>query len=105
MSSKVYLCEEIETNQQVAVKIFKESFIACKDSRNSSHAFFVNEVTILKNLHHSSIVGLLDYGQNGTMVHSDNHLQEGLTYIVMEYAPYNLLDFCKTMGPLGEKGG
>ena len=79
----MFLCEEISSQKKVAVKLMKESYLA--ECSINSTASFLNEVSILKGLEHQGIVQLLDYGQTGTIVYSNDNVQEGLTYIVMEY--------------------
>ena len=105
MSSEVLLCEEIATGNQVAIKIFKESYLQGKLSRDDELAAFVNEVTILEHLEHRSIVNIYEYGYDGTLSRDDNETIQGLNYIIMEHVPHILLDFCVTMGSMGEDAG
>lgn len=62
-TSKVYLGRSVNNyDKQVAIKILKEEFLTRdQDSIRSVQS----EITILRNLSHSGIIGLLDYGDSG----------------------------------------
>ena len=104
MSSEVLLCEEIATDNQVAIKIFKKDYLPGKSTRDDEIAAFVNEVTILEKLEHRSIVSIHEYGYDG-ILSRDGNVMAGLNYIIMEYIPHSLFDFCVTMGSMGEDAG
>ena len=105
MSSEVLLCDEIATDKQVAIKIFKKSYLPGKTNRDDEIVAFVNEVTILETLEHKSIVKIYEYGYDGILSRDDNEAMTGLNYIIMEYIPHSLFDFCVTMGSMGEDAG
>ena len=61
-TSKVYLGKVIGTEEYAAIKILKEEFLRRDaDSILSVH----NEITILKNLRHSGIISMVEYGDAG----------------------------------------
>lgn len=76
----------------IALKILKEEFLRRdKDSILSVH----NEITILKNLNHCGIVGMLSYGDSGEVLKPSGRQISNLVYISMEYVPGGLLfDLC-----------
>ncbi len=79
--AKVYLGEHIHLGTQAAVKVL--------DTRLTSEEMerFRNEARTIANLHHTNIVHVLDFG-----------VQEGIPFLVMEYAPYGTL---RQRHPLG----
>ena len=101
LTSEVFLCEEIKTQEKVAIKIMKESFAPDLDQ----NSVFFSEVTILKCLEHEGIVNLKGSGTDGIFIHPNGDVKEGICYIVTEYIQHNLFDFCKTMGGMGEEAG
>ena len=105
MSSEVLLCEEIATNNQVAIKLFKKHYLHGKFNRDDEIAAFVNEVTILESFEHRNIVKIYEYGYDGTLSRDDNEAITSLNYIIMEYIPHTLFDFCLCMGSMGEDAG
>ena len=102
-TSKVYLGRHTQNGTFAAIKILKEEFLRRDtDSILSVH----NEITILKNMHHSNVVGMLGYGDSGEVVKPSGRHISNLVYIMMEYVPGGLLfDLCQTMGAMGENGG
>jgi len=61
-TSKVYLGKIIGSEEYAAIKILKEEFLRRDaDSILSVH----NEITILKNLQHSGIISMVEYGDAG----------------------------------------
>lgn len=87
----------------MAIKILKEEFLKRdNDSILSVH----NEITILKNLEHSGVVRLLDFGDAGTVVKPSTRVISNLVFIVMEFVQGGLLfDLCQLMGAMGEDAG
>merc|ERR1711976_710851 len=62
--------------------------------------------TILKNLSHSGIIGMHEYGDAGQVVKPSGRIIDNLVYIVMEFVQGGLLfDLCQTMGAMGEDAG
>lgn len=103
-TSKVYLAQSIaQPTVQVAIKVIKEEFLAKeKDALTSVE----NEVTILKNLKHTGIVNLLQYGDNGEVTKPSGRVISNLIYLVMEFVQGGLLfDVCQLMGAMGEDAG
>ena len=65
-----------------------------------------NEITILKNLDHGGLVGLIGYGDSGEVLKPSGRRIKNLVYIMMEFVPAGLLfDLCQTMGAMGENAG
>ena len=91
-TSKVYLARSNETGALVAIKILKDEFLRRdNDSILSVH----NEITILKNLTHEGIVGMLGYGDSGDVVKPSGRHIKNLVFITMEYVSGGLLfDLC-----------
>ena len=103
-TSKVYLGRSTDgTEQYAAIKILKEEFLRRdQDSILSVH----NEITILKNLSHSGIINMLEYGDAGQVVKPSGRIIDNLVFIVMEFVQGGLLfDLCQTMGAMGEDAG
>jgi serine/threonine protein kinase len=103
-TSKVYLGQRIgNENQYVAIKLLKEEFL----KRDSDSLISVqNEITILKNLEHSGIVRMLDFGDAGQCLKPSGRIVDNLVYIIMEFVQGGLLfDLCQNMGAMGEDGG
>lgn len=103
-TSKVYLGKLIGGNEEyAAIKILKEEFLRRdSDSILSVH----NEITILKNLQHSGIINMLEYGDSGQVVKPSGRVIDNLVFIVMEFIQGGLLfDLCQTMGSMGEDAG
>ena len=106
MSSTVYLCEEHETENRVAIKVFKDAYLTSKDNvQITEDSEFEKEVRILKKVQTRGVVCHYDSGNSGTMVHADGSQTSGLNYIVMEYIQQDFFDFCVTMGAQGEEAG
>ena len=102
-TSKVYLGKILGTEDYAAIKILKEEFLRRdNDSILSVH----NEITILKNLQHTGIIGMSEYGDAGQVVKPSGRVIDNLVYIVMEFVQGGLLfDLCQTMGAMGEDAG
>lgn len=103
-TSKVYLGKLIGgTEEYAAIKILKEEFLRRdSDSILSVH----NEITILKNLEHSGIINMVEYGDSGQVVKPSGRVIDNLVFIVMEFVQGGLLfDLCQTMGAMGEDAG
>merc|ERR1712038_2226075 len=102
-TSKVYLGRSLTTGEYSAIKILKEEFLRRdSDSILSVH----NEITILKNLQHSGIINMLEYGDAGQVVKPSGRVIDNLVFIVMEFVQGGLLfDLCQTMGAMGEDAG
>lgn len=102
-TSKVYLGRHVENGTFAAIKILKEEFLSRdKESIRSVH----NEITILKNMHHSNVICMQGFGDSGDVVKPSGRRISNLVYIMMEYVPGGLLfDLCQTMGAMGENGG
>jgi len=88
---------------QVAIKILKEEFLR----RDEDSILSVqNEITILKNLQHTGIIRMMDFGDAGQVVKPSGRVISNLVFIVMEYVSGGLLfDLCQTMGAMGEDAG
>lgn len=103
-TSKVYLARSLaDPSKTVAIKVLKEEFLRRdSDSILSVH----NEITILSNLKHFGVVGMLEYGDSGEVVKPSGRVISNLVYIIMEYVTGGLLfDFCQSMGAMGEDAG
>ena len=102
-TSKVYLGKVIGTENYAAIKILKEEFLRRdQESILSVH----NEITILKNLSHTGIIGMVEYGDAGQVVKPSGRIIDNLVFIVMEFVQGGLLfDLCQTMGAMGEDAG
>merc|ERR1719498_558630 len=103
-TSKVYLARSLQDQTKtVAIKVLKEEFLRRdSDSILSVH----NEITILSNLKHFGVVGMLEYGDSGEVVKPSGRVISNLVYIIMEYVTGGLLfDFCQSMGAMGEDAG
>lgn len=103
-TSKVYLGREKENpSHLVAIKIIKEEFLR----RDEDSILSVqNEITILKNLNHTGIIRMIDFGDVGEVVKPSGRIIKNLVYIVMEYVTGGLLfDLCQTMQGMGEDAG
>merc|ERR1712166_492252 len=103
-TSKVYLAKNIEAPHNCfAVKILKEEFLR----RDEDSILSVqNEITILKNLQHSGIIKMVDFGDAGQVVKPSGRVISNLVFIIMEYVKGGLLfDLCQTMGTMGEDNG
>lgn len=103
-TSKVYLARSLENPAvHVALKILKEEFLKRdNDSILSVH----NEITILKNLDHSGIIRMVDYGDAGRVVKPSGRVIDNIVFIIMEFVQGGLLfDICQTMGAMGEDAG
>ena len=103
-TSKVYLAKNIEAPHNCfAVKILKEEFLR----RDEDSILSVqNEITILKNLQHSGIIKMVDFGDAGQVVKPSGRIISNLVFIIMEYVQGGLLfDLCQTMGTMGEDNG
>ena len=87
----------------MAIKILKEEFLRRdNDSILSVH----NEITILKNLQHSGIINMVDYGDSGQVVKPSGRIIDHQAFIIMEFVQGGLLfDLCQTMGAMGEDAG
>src|SRR5579859_1617829 len=72
--AKVYLGEHIHLGTQAAVKVLDTKLTSEEVDR------FRNEARTIANLHHANIVRVLDFG-----------VQEGIPFLVMEYASYGTL--------------
>jgi len=102
-TSKVYLGKVIGSETYAAIKIMKEEFLR-RD--NESIISVHNEITILKNLSHSGIIGMHEYGDAGQVIKPSGRIIDNLVYIVMEFVQGGLLfDLCQTMGAMGEDAG
>lgn len=102
-TSKVYLGKIIGTENYAAIKILKEEFLR-RD--NESILSVHNEITILKNLSHTGIIGMVEYGDAGQVVKPSGRIIDNLVFIVMEFVQGGLLfDLCQTMGAMGEDSG
>jgi serine/threonine protein kinase len=103
-TSKVYLARcLVNPLNHVAVKILKDEFLRRdNDSILSVH----NEITILKNLDHSGIIRMVDYGDAGQVLKPSGRIIDNLVFIIMEFVQGGLLfDLCQTMGAMGEDAG
>ena len=81
-TSKVYLGRSIaDPSRAVAIKIIKEEFL-CRD--NDSLNSVQNEITILKNLQHSNIIKLVDFGDAGKVLKPSTRVIPNLIFIIME---------------------
>ena len=103
-TSKVYLARSVDNHSNnVAIKILKDEFLKRdNDSILSVH----NEITILKNLNHSGIIRMIDYGDAGQVLKPSGRVIDNLVFIVMEFVQGGLLfDLCQTMGAMGEDAG
>jgi serine/threonine protein kinase len=103
-TSKVYLARcLVNPLNHVAVKILKDEFLRRdNDSILSVH----NEITILKNLDHSGIIRMVDYGDAGQVLKPSGRIIDNLIFIIMEFVQGGLLfDLCQTMGAMGEDAG
>ena len=103
-TSKVYLGRSLENPQAfAAIKILKEEFL----HRDEDSILSVqNEITILKNLDHSGIIRMADYGDAGQVVKPSGRVISNLVYIIMEFVQGGLLfDLCQMMGTMGEDAG
>lgn len=103
-TSKVYLARSlVNPLEHVAVKILKDEFLRRdNDSILSVH----NEITILKNLDHSGIIRMVDYGDAGQVLKPSGRIIDNLVFIIMEFVQGGLLfDLCQTMGAMGEDAG
>ena len=82
-TSKVYLGRRIgNPSQLVAIKLLKEEFLKRdNDSLVSVH----NEITILKNMEHTGIVRMLDFGDAGQCLKPSGRLITNLVFIIMEF--------------------
>jgi serine/threonine protein kinase len=103
-TSKVYLARSlVNPLNHVAVKILKDEFLRRdNDSILSVH----NEITILKNLDHSGIIRMVDYGDAGQVLKPSGRIIDNLVFIIMEFVQGGLLfDLCQTMGAMGEDAG
>lgn len=91
-TSKVYLGRIIGTENYAAIKILKEEFLRRdQDSILSVH----NEITILKNLQHTGIINMYEYGDAGQVVKPSGRIIDNLVFIVMEFVQGGLLfDLC-----------
>ena len=92
-TSKVYLARNIANpNNHVAIKILKDEFLKRDhDSILSVH----NEITILKNLDHSGIIRMIDYGDAGVVLKPSGRVIQNLVFIIMEFVQGGLLfDLC-----------
>lgn len=92
-----------DSSKIVAIKILKEEFLR----RDADSILSVqNEITILKNLKHSGIVNMSDFGDAGTVLKPSGRVINNLVYIIMEFVTGGLLfDLCQTMGAMGEDTG
>ena len=103
-TSKVYLARSVDNHaHNVAIKILKDEFLKRdNDSILSVH----NEITILKNLNHTGIIRMIDYGDAGQVLKPSGRVIDNLVFIVMEFVQGGLLfDLCQTMGAMGEDAG
>jgi len=62
LTSQVYLSTRLKDNLQVAIKIFKPSFL---NSGSEARKIFLDELTALKSLDHPNIVKMYDYDIDG----------------------------------------
>ena len=54
-----------------------------------------NEITILKNLAHSGIIRMMDFGDAGQVIKPSGRVISNLVFIIMEYVSGGLLfDLC-----------
>jgi len=103
-TSKVYLAHQIgNPSIQVAIKVLKEDFLAKeKDAIKSVE----NEITILRSLKHTGIIGLLECGDSGVVEKPSGRIINNMVYLIMEYVQGGLLfDVCQAMAAMGEDAG
>ena len=79
-SSKVVLAEDIETKQQLAIKIFKPQ------KGNKTLEVFNKEMDIMKNLYHENLVNLICYNEKGIMIDDRTGKKEEIIYLGLELA-------------------
>lgn len=87
----------------MAIKVLKEEFLT-KDGDGLQSV--ENEITILRTLKHSGIVGMLECGDQGVVTKPSGREISNLVYIIMEFVQGGLLfDVCQLMGAMGEDAG
>ena len=81
----------------------KEEFLH-RDS--DSLASVMNEITILKNMKHSVIVQMCEYGEQAKVLKPSGRIISDIVYIMMEFVQGGLLfDLCQLMASMGEDVG
>ena len=65
MTAKVFICKEIETQKEVAIKFLKDEHLAKSSDREAD---FDREIEILKGLDHNGIVRMHEAGQDGYVI-------------------------------------
>src|SRR5260370_40759818 len=73
--AEVYLGEHVHLNTRAAIKVLS--------TRPTDQANFLDEARTIAHLDHPHIVRVLDYG-----------LQDGMPFLVMNYAPHGSLSQC-----------
>ena len=64
-TSRVYLCRDVKDQKiKVAMKLFRDEYLT-KNPKNKKTV--ENEIQILKELNHKSVIRLQDYGMNGVV--------------------------------------
>jgi len=92
-TSKVYLAKQIAApHNEFAIKILKEEFLR----RDEDSILSVqNEITILKNLSHSGVIKMVDFGDAGQVIKPSGRIISNLVFIIMEFVKGGLLfDLC-----------
>ena len=80
-TAKVFSAYSLSDKTKVAIKFIKPDFLNRPDAVESIR----NEVFMLKNLKHTGIVKLLEFGDQGRVVQPTGTTAEGLVYLVLEY--------------------
>lgn len=85
------------------MKLFREEYLT-KNPKNKKTV--ENEIQILKELSHKGVIRLQEYGMNGCVKKQSGKVMNGLTYILLEYAPGGtLFSLCESQGAMGEDSG
>ena len=102
MTAKVFLAQNIETQEKVAVKFLMKSHLAKNRDRVAD---FRREISILTELEHEGIVNMVEAGEDGICIGRNHDVQFDISYIVMEYFSNEFFNFCLHLGAMGEETG
>ena len=104
-TSVVYLANEINTNEKVAVKVIKTTYLNGARAKES----IKGEINIMKFLNHPGCIKLLEEGTKGQVVKASGRTLDDLTFLVMEHVGgETLFDFQEELNEgygMGESNG
>ena len=105
-TSVVYLANDIDTNEKVAVKVIKTTYL---NGGRKAQDSIRGEINIMKFLNHPGCIKLLDEGTDGQVVKASGRTLDDLTFLVMEHVGgETLFDFQEALNEgygMGESNG